>query len=362
MSLLFSPITFRDIEIRNRLWVAPMCQYSAEDGVVNAWHMQWLGSLATGGHGLVMTEATAVHPVGRHSLLDAGLWRDDHVDAWAPIVSFCRSYGATMAVQLAHAGRKAGTQPPWTGRAELTPEQGGWESVGPSPIPADGHTPPRALTIPEIKGVVEDFVSAARRAVRAGFQVIEIHSAHGYLLHEFLSPLSNERTDEYGGSFENRTRLTLEVLRAVRAEVGQGMPIFVRLSSTDYTVGGWTIDDTVRLSSMLKDAGCDLVDCSSGGLVPVNVTEMEVGPGYQVPFASAVRREAHVPSGAVGLITDAEQAEAILQEGHADVVLVARAAMRDPHFAMTSAEQLGEVIPWPPQLERARRVRRRRQA
>jgi len=360
MSLLFSPITIRSVEIRNRLWVAPMCQYSAEDGVVNAWHMQWLGSLATGGHGLVMTEATAVHPVGRHSLVDAGLWRDDHVDAWAPIVAFGRSYGATMGVQLAHAGRKAGTQPPWTGRAELTPEQGGWESVGPSPIAADGHTPPRELTRTEIEGVIGDFVSAARRAMRAGFQVIEIHSAHGYLLHEFLSPLSNARTDEYGGSFENRTRLTLEVLRAVRAEVGDEVPVFVRLSCTDYTDGGWTIEDTVRLSGLLKDAGCDLVDCSSGGLVPVKFTEMEVGPGYQVQFAREVRHGAGVLSGAVGLITDAEQAESILQDGSADVILVARAAMRDPHFAMTAAEQLGEVIPWPPQLERARRVRPRR--
>lgn len=360
MSLLFSPITIRSVEIRNRLWVAPMCQYSAEDGVVNAWHMQWLGSLATGGHGLVMTEATAVHPVGRHSLVDAGLWRDDHVDAWAPIVAFGRSYGATMGAQLAHAGRKAGTQPPWTGRAELTPEQGGWESVGPSPIAADGHTPPRELTKTEIEGVVGDFVSAARRAMRAGFQVIEIHSAHGYLLHEFLSPLSNARSDEYGGSFENRTRLTLEVLRAVRAEVGDKVPVFVRLSCTDYTDGGWTIEDTVRLSALLKDAGCDLVDCSSGGLVPVKFTEMEVGPGYQVQFAREVRHGAGVLSGAVGLITDAEQAESILQDGSADVILVARAAMRDPHFAMTAAEQLGEVIPWPPQLERARRVRPRR--
>ena len=362
MSLLFSPITFRNVEIRNRLWVSPMCQYSAEDGVVNAWHMQWLGSLATGGHGLVMTEATAVDPVGRHSLFDAGIWRDDHVDAWAPIVSFCRSYGATVGIQLAHAGRKAGTQPPWTGRAELTPEQGGWESVGPSPVAADGHTPPRELSRQEITGIIGYFVAAARRAVSAGFQVIEIHSAHGYLLHEFLSPLSNKRTDEYGGSFENRTRLTLDVVRAVRSEIGDGMPLFVRLSCTDYTDGGWTIEDTVRLSVLLKDAGCDLVDCSSGGLVPVNFTEMEVGPGYQVQFARAVREEAGIASGAVGLITDGEQAEAVLQDGSADVVLVARAVMRDPHFAMAAAEQLGEVIPWPPQLERARRVRPRRQA
>ena len=359
MSLLFSPITIRGVEFRNRLWVSPMCQYSAEDGVVNAWHMQWLGSLAVGGHGLVMTEATAVNEVGRHSLLDAGLWRDDHVDAWRPIVDFCHSHGATMGVQIAHAGRKAGTRPPWMGRTELTAEEGGWESVGPSSLPAEHHSNPRPLTTDEIESVVEDFVNAARRAIRAGFDVIEIHSAHGYLLHEFLSPLSNERDDEYGGSFENRTRLTLDVMRAVRAEVGPDVPVFVRLSCTDYIDGGWTIDDTVNLSRLLKDAGCDLIDCSSGGVAPVRFTEMDIGPGYQVQFAEAVRRGAGIASGAVGLITDAEHAESILQEGKADVVLVARAAMRNPYFAVAAAEQLGEVIPWASQLERARTVRKR---
>jgi 2,4-dienoyl-CoA reductase-like NADH-dependent reductase (Old Yellow Enzyme family) len=265
-----------------------------------------------------------------------------------------------MGVQLAHAGRKAGTTQPWLGRSELTPEEGGWESVGPSPIPGEGHTPPRELTKSEIAEIIEEFVSAARRAIRAGFQVIEIHSAHGYLLHEFLSPLANARTDEYGGSFENRTRLVLEVLKAVRREVGPSVPLFVRLSCTDYIEGGWTIEDTVQLSRLLKDAGCDLVDCSSGGVAPIKFTEMDIGPGYQVEFARTVRSEAGIPTGAVGLITDAEQAEAILQEGKADAILVARAAMRDPHFAMTAAEQLGEVIPWPPQLERARRVRPKR--
>lgn len=337
-----------------------MCQYSADDGVVNAWHMQWLGSLAVGGHGLVMTEATAVNPVGRHSLEDAGLWRDDHVDAWAPIVEFCRSQGSAMGVQLAHAGRKAGTRPPWMGRVELTREEGGWQSVGPSNLPAEHHSNPRPLSKDEIAGVVFDFVSAARRAIAAGFDVIEIHSAHGYLLHEFLSPLSNEREDEYGGSFENRTRLTLEVMKAIRAEVGSDVPVFVRLSCTDYLDGGWTIEDTVRLSAMLKDAGCDLIDCSSGGVAPVKFTEMDIGPGYQVEFAEAVRKGAAIASGAVGLITDAEQAEAILQQGKADVILVARAAMRNPYFALVAAEQLGEAIPWAPQLERARRVKKRR--
>lgn len=359
MSALFSPIIIRGLEIKNRLWVSPMCQYSADDGVVNAWHMQWLGSLAVGGHGLVMTEATAVNPIGRHSLEDAGMWRDDHVDAWKPIVSFCRSHGAVMGMQLAHAGRKAGTRPPWMGRVELTSEDGGWESVGPSPLPAEHHSIPRPLTTSEISEVIQDFVSAARRAKAAGFDVIEIHSAHGYLLHEFLSPLSNERNDEYGGSFENRARLTLEVTRAVRAEVGPAMPIFVRLSCTDYIEGGWTIDDTVRLASLLKDAGCDLIDCSSGGVAPVKFTEMDIGPGYQVQFAEAVRKGASIASGAVGLITDAEQAETILQEGKADVILVARAAMRNPYFAVAAAEQLGEAIPWAPQLDRARRVKRR---
>lgn len=326
MSLLFSPMSVRDVRIKNRLWISPMCQYSAEDGVVNAWHMQWLGSLATGGHGLVFTEATAVSPVGRHSLNDAGIWRDDHVAAWAPVVEFCRSYGATMGIQIAH----------------------------------DGLPAPRPLTTGEIAGVIEDFVNAARRAVAAGFQVIEIHSAHGYLLHEFLSPLSNERTDDYGGSFENRTRLVLEVMRAVRREVGEAVPVFVRLSSTDYIDGGWTIEDTVRLSAGLKDEGCDLIDCSSGGVAPIRLTEDEVGPGYQVKFARAVREGAGIATGAVGLINDAEQAETILEEGSADAILVARAAMRNPHFAMEAAGHLGEAIEWPPQLDRARRVKQRR--
>ena len=357
MSMLFSPIKFRDVEIKNRLWISPMCQYSAHDGVVNAWHMQWLGSLAVGGHGLVMTEATAVNAIGRHSLQDAGLWRDDHVDAWIPIVDFCHSYGATMGVQLAHAGRKAGTRPPWLGRTELTEEEGGWLSVGPSPLPAEHHSEPRPLSRNEISDVIADFAAAARRAIAAGFDAIEIHSAHGYLLHEFLSPLSNERQDDYGGSFENRTRLTIEVMRAVRAEVGPGVPVFVRLSCTDYIDGGWTIDDTIRLSSRLKDEGCDLVDCSSGGVAPVKFTEMDIGPGYQVQFAEAVRHGASIASGAVGLITDAEHAESILREGKADAVLVARAAMRNPYFAVAAAEQLGEAIPWAPQLDRARRVR-----
>ena len=357
MSLLFSPITFRGTQIKNRLWISPMCQYSATDGVVNDWHMQWLGSLAVGGHGLVMTEATAVNTVGRHSLHDAGLWRDDHIDAWKPIVNFCHRNGATMAVQLAHAGRKAGTRPPWMGRTELTAEEGGWKSVGPSALPAEHHSNPHALSKQEISDIVQDFVHAARRAIQAGFDVIEIHSAHGYLLHEFLSPLSNERTDEYGGSFENRTRLTLDVLRAVRAEVGESLPIFVRLSCTDYIEGGWTIEDTVKIATLLKDAGCDLIDCSSGGVAPVKFTEMDIGPGYQVQFAEAVRNGAAIASGAVGLITSAEQAERILQEGKADVVLVARAAMRNPYFAVTAAEQLGEVIPWAPQLERARQIK-----
>ena len=357
MSLLFSPITIRDVTFKNRLWVSPMCQYSAEDGVVNPWHMQWLGSLAVGGHGLVMTEATAVHPVGRHSLQDAGIWRDDHVTAWAPIVQFVHQHDAVIGMQLAHAGRKAGTRPPWLGRKELTADEGGWTSVGPSALPADHHSEPRPLTKSEIADVVTDFASAASRAMAAGFDVIEIHSAHGYLLHEFLSPLSNVRDDEYGGSFENRTRLVLEVMRAVRAEVGPRVPVFVRLSCTDYIEGGWTLDDTIRLSVALKDVGCDLIDCSSGGVAPVKFTEMDIGPGYQVQFAEAVRKGAMIATGAVGLITDAVQAETILQRGQADVVLVARAAMRNPYFAVAAAEQLGEVIPWAPQLERARRVK-----
>ena len=359
MSLLFSPLTIRDVRVKNRLWISPMCQYSANDGVVNAWHMQWLGSLATGGHGLVFTEATAVSPIGRHSLNDAGMWRDDHATSWAPIVEFCRSYGATMGIQLAHAGRKAATRPPWLGRSPLTKEEGGWQSVGPSALPHDGLPTPHALSATEIAEVIQDFTRAARRSIVAGFQVIEIHAAHGYLLHEFLSPLSNSRTDDYGGSFDNRTRLIREVVSAVRREIGEAVPLFVRLSCTDYIDGGWSIDDTVNLSLMLKPLGCDLIDCSSGGVAPIKLTEADVGPGYQVKFAEAVRNGAQIASGAVGLITDAEQAEHILESGKADAILVARAAMRNPHFALEAAEQLGETIEWPPQLDRARRVKQR---
>ena len=359
MSKLFSPFTIRNVRMKNRLWISPMCQYSADDGVANAWHMQWLGSLATGGHGLVFTEATAVSPIGRHSLNDAGMWRDDHVNAWAPIVEFCRSYGATMGIQLAHAGRKAATRPPWLGRSPLTKEEGGWQSIGPSAVPHDGLPTPHALAVSEIAEVVDCFVRAARRSIAAGFQVIEIHAAHGYLLHEFLSPLSNTRTDDFGGSFDNRTRLVCEVVSAVRREIGEAVPLFVRLSCTDYIDGGWTIDDTVELSKRLKLLGCDLIDCSSGGVAPIKLTEADVGPGYQVKFSEAIRTHAGIATGAVGLITDAEQAERILDEGKADAVLVARAAMRNPHFAMEAAEQLGEVIEWPPQLDRARRVKPR---
>jgi 2,4-dienoyl-CoA reductase-like NADH-dependent reductase (Old Yellow Enzyme family) len=264
-----------------------------------------------------------------------------------------------MGIQLAHAGRKAATRPPWLGRSPLSREEGGWQTVAPSEVPNDGLPAPHALTTSEIAEVVDYFVQAARRAIRAGFQLIEIHAAHGYLLHEFLSPLSNLRTDEYGGSLENRTRIVREVMSAVRSEVGEGVPVFVRLSCTDYVDGGWTIDNTVALSAMLNGAGCDLIDCSSGGVAPIKLTEADVGPGYQVKFAQAVREGAKIATGAVGLITDAEQAEAILQEGKADAILVARAAMRNPHFAMAAAEQLGEVIEWPPQLDRARRVKQR---
>ena len=359
MSLLFSPITIRDVEIKNRLWISPMCQYSADDGVVNAWHQQWLGSLAIGGHGLVFTEATAVNPIGRHSLKDAGLWRDDHVDAWSPIVEFCRSHGATMGVQLAHAGRKAATRPPWEGRTPLSREEGGWTAVGPSAVAHEGLPVPHELTKQEISAVIDDFAAAARRAMRVGFQVIEIHSAHGYLLHEFLSPLSNKRTDEFGGTFDNRCRLVTSVTAAVRREIGESVPLFVRLSCTDYIEGGWTIDDTVSLAGLLKESGADLIDCSSGGVAPVNFTEHDVGPNYQVKFSQAVKDGASIATGAVGLITEAEQAEAILQEGKADVVLIARAAMRNPYFAVNAAEKLGEYIPWPSQLDRARRVKRR---
>jgi 2,4-dienoyl-CoA reductase-like NADH-dependent reductase (Old Yellow Enzyme family) len=351
MATLFDPITLRSTTVRNRIWVSPMCQYSATDGVVDDWHLVHLGSLARGGAGLVMTEAAAVSPEGRISPQDAGIWNDEQAQAWSRVVTFIRSQGATPAIQLAHAGRKASVQAPWVG-GTAGPEDGGWQPVGPDERPFGSLLAPRALAAEEVAGIPALFAAAARRALEAGFEVVEVHGAHGYLLHQFLSPLSNGRTDGYGGDLVGRTRLLRETCAAVRAEVGQDVPVLVRLSATDWVEGGWALTDTVELSRLLKEDGVDLLDCSSGGNVPD--AQIPVGPGYQVPFAAAVRRKAGVPSGAVGMITEPKQAADILADGSADVVLLARELLRDPHWPLGAATELGGEVRWPEQYQRAR--------
>ncbi|GAB2874836.1 NADH:flavin oxidoreductase/NADH oxidase [Nocardioides pacificus] len=354
MSELFTPLTLRELTIRNRAWVAPMCQYSAVEGVVNDWHLAHLGSFARGGAGLVITEASAVVPEGRISPVDAGIWNDEQQVAWTRVVDLVRSQGARAGIQLAHAGRKASTRPPWEGRDAVADDEGGWEPVGPSAEPYPRMRDPRALDGDGIRSVIEAFGDAAERAVAAGFDVIEIHGAHGYLLHEFCSPLSNHRTDEYGGSFDNRVRLLLEVVAAVRARVPEGMPLLVRISATDWLDGGWSIEDSVRLGGLLDRAGVDLVDVSSGGNAPARI---DLVPGYQVPLARRVREGAGVATGAVGLITEPKQAEEIVASGAADAVLLGRVMLREPHWPLRAAHELGvpigEGIDWPRQYLRA---------
>ncbi|GAA1856914.1 NADH:flavin oxidoreductase/NADH oxidase [Microbacterium koreense] len=357
MTLLFSPLTVRSVEMRNRLWVAPLCQYSAVDGVVQEWHHVHLAQFASGGAGLVLAEATAVSPEGRISPEDAGIWNDEQVRAWQPITAAIRARGAVSGIQLAHAGRKASTWSPLIAGTygSVRAADGGWETVAPSPIPYEGYTRPRAMSVAEIDGVVADFASATQRAREAGFEVLEIHAGHGYLLHQFLSRLANERTDEYGGSLENRARLLLRVVEAVRAAADDA-PVFVRLSGTDWTAGGWAIDETVQVAAWAAERGADFFDISSGGAVPGE--RIPVSAGYQVPLAAQVKHDAGVPVSAVGLITDGAQAEQILQSGDADAVMAGREWMRDPHFALRASVELGVHVPyWPAQYARARRTR-----
>jgi 2,4-dienoyl-CoA reductase-like NADH-dependent reductase (Old Yellow Enzyme family) len=356
-SALFSPLRVRDVEFGNRLWVAPMCQYSVleEDGVPREWHRMHLGSLAVGGAGLVIVEATAVSPEGRITARDTGLWNDEQRDAFAAITAFAHEHGTRIGVQLAHAGRKASTFAPWgaDGRGTVPLDRGGWQTVAPSDIPFGRYERPRALDAAGIDGVVDDFRSAARRSVAAGFDVLEIHAAHGYLLHQFLSPLSNLREDEYGGSLENRARLLLRIVREVRAEVGEGVPLFVRFSATDWAVGGWDEEQTAVVARWCADAGADFFDVSSGGNVADATIPLE--PGYQVPFAASIRSAATVPTSAVGLITEAEHAERIVASGEADAVMIARQALRNPHWPLLAAQALGADVAWPGQYERAAR-------
>ncbi|HZV78898.1 MAG TPA: NADH:flavin oxidoreductase/NADH oxidase [Candidatus Binatus sp.] len=352
MARLFEPLTIRDVSLQNRIVVSPMCEYSSEDGFANEWHVVHLGSRAVGGAGLVFTEATAVLPEGRISPQDLGIWDDRHVAMLSRITRFIHEQGSIAGMQLAHAGRKASTFRPWDGRGQVPESEGGWRPVGPSPLPfADGYAQPQTLTVDGIAGIVAAFAAAARRALNAGFRVIEIHAAHGYLLHEFYSRYSNQRTDNYGGSFENRTRLLREVVDAVRAAWPERLPMFVRLSATDYEPGYWDIEQTVDLARQLKTRGVDLIDCSSGGNIASVIVPMT--PGYQVPFAQKIRKEAGIKSGAVGLITSPEQADEIVGTGQADVVLLARQLLREPYWPLRAAQQLGISVPWPAQYLRA---------
>jgi 2,4-dienoyl-CoA reductase-like NADH-dependent reductase (Old Yellow Enzyme family) len=354
MSSLFSPLRLRDVDFKNRIFVSPMCQYSSHDGMPTDWHLVHLGSRAVGGAAMVMVEATAVSPEGRISPWDSGLWSDEHAAAFRRITRFVREQGAVPAIQLAHAGRKASTEVPWRGGQVIAPDQeNGWLPVAPSAIPfRSGETVPHALTVAEIDGVVDDFAAAARRAADAGFEVVEIHAAHGYLLHEFLSPLSNARTDEYGGSLENRMRLTLRVAKALRDFWDDAKPLLVRISASDWVEGGWDLASSIELARQLRALGVDMIDCSSGGLVPG--AKIEIGPGYQVPYSEAIRREASIATVAVGLITEPSQAEAIVAEGRADAVMLARGMLRDPYWPLHAAKSLGVDVAWPEQYQRAK--------
>ncbi|MCL6524971.1 MAG: NADPH dehydrogenase NamA [Thermoflavifilum sp.] len=353
MSKLFETISFREIRLRNRIMMSPMCQYSSEDGFANDWHLVHLGSRAVGGVGIVCMEATAVSPEGRITPYDQGIWKDAHIEKLQQITSFVRQLGAVPAIQLAHAGRKASTARPWEGGHQLNPQQGGWQTLAPSAIPfREGEIPPVAMNISDIKKVINDFVAAAKRALEAGFQIIELHGAHGYLMHQFFSPLTNQRSDAYGGSLENRARLLLEVTAAVRTVWPEKYPLFVRLSCTDWVEGGVQVEDCVWLAKQLKQRGVDLIDCSSGGLVPN--ARIPNTPGYQIPFAEKIRQEAQIATGAVGLITEAHQAEDILQKQQADLIIIARQLLRDPYFPIHAAQQLNVDIPWPNQYLRAK--------
>jgi 2,4-dienoyl-CoA reductase-like NADH-dependent reductase (Old Yellow Enzyme family) len=355
MSALFSPLTLRSLTLRNRVGVSPMCQYSSDNGFASDWHFVHLGAFATGGAGLVITEAAAVTPEGRISPQDLGIWDDAHIPMLRRINDFCRAQGAVMAIQLAHAGRKASTRRPWEQPSGAVPlAEGGWDNVmAPSAVAfAPNYPSPHALSLDGIAHVIASFGAAAQRALHAGFQVVELHAAHGYLLHEFLSPIANERTDHYGGSFENRTRLLLEVTDAVRAVWPDELPVIVRISATDWAEGGWNVEESVQLATLLRARGVDLIDCSSGGLAAHQ--QITIGPGYQVPFARRIRAESGVPTAAVGLITEAAQAEQIVADGSADMVLLARELLRNPRWPLMAAHALGACIAWPPQYERAR--------
>jgi len=350
MSLLFSPLALRSLTLRNRIFVSPMCQYSAEDGIPDEWHLVHLGSRAVGGAGLVITEAASVSPAGRITPWDVGIWSAQQVEAWKPIAAFIKAQGAVPGIQLAHAGRKAGCDKPWNGGKPLARDAGGWRTHGPSDVPFGDYPAPRAMSAADLEACVADFHLAADRALQAGFEVAEVHAAHGYLLHEFLSPLSNFREDEFGGSLSNRMRFPLAVVRAVRDAWPKDLPVLVRISASDWKEGGWNLEQSIAFAHELKELGVDMIDVSSGG----NAADQKIvlGPGYQVPFAAAIRRDVGIPVIAVGLITEPVQAEHILATGQADAVCLARALLRDPYWPRHAAKALGVAMPWPDQYKR----------
>jgi len=353
MSTLFTPLAIRSVTLKNRIVISPMCQYSSVDGFANDWHLVHLGSRAVGGAALIIQEATAISTEGRISPDDLGLWKDSHMEKLKSVCSFVHEQGALFGIQLSHAGRKSSHASPWKGGKSLNGTNGGWETVAPSAIPltADDSTP-RALSFEAIANVINDFRNAARRALAVGYDVIELHAAHGYLIHQFLSPLCNVRTDAYGGSFENRIRLLLEITHAVREVWPGDKPLFVRLSATDWAEGGWTLEDSIALSEILKTHGVDVIDCSSGGAV--RHQKIEIGPGYQVRFAERIRKESGIRTAAVGLITTADQCEKIVSSGQADLVLLARESLRDPNFPLHAAKALQHDVAWPLQYDRAK--------
>lgn len=353
MSKLFSPLTIKGITFRNRLAISPMCQYSATDGFANNWHLVHYGSRAVGGAGLIIQEATAVSPEGRITPSDLGIYDDEHIEKLKSITNFIHQHGAVAGIQLAHAGRKAGCAEPWNGGKQLPVTERGWKTFSSSALPFNAEDDaPLALDREGIQNVISDFKRAAERSLMAGYRLIEIHAAHGYLIHQFLSPLVNRRTDEYGGTFENRIRLLIEIVKAVQTVWPQNLPLLVRISATDWVEGGWDIHQAIKLSSILKAEGVDLIDCSSGGTVPTAIVPF--APGYQVPFAEQIKKETGILTGAVGLITEAHQAVAILQDEKADLILIARASLRDPHWGLNAAKSLGDDVEWPLQYRRAK--------
>ena len=355
-SLLFTPLSIKSITFKNRIVVSPMCQYSSVDGFANDWHLVHLGSRAVGGAALLISEATSVSPEGRISPEDLGIWKDEHIEKLNQITTFIETQGAVPGIQLAHAGRKASTFPAWKGRGQVPRDQGGWQTLSASEIPFHAkEEAPLALDAAGIQKVVSDFGKAAERALKAGFKVIELHAAHGYLVHQFLSPLSNVRTDEYGGSLENRARILIEIIDAVQAVWPADLPLFVRISATDWAENGWDEDQSVALVKILENKGVDLIDVSSGGLV--SHQKITVGPSYQVPFSAKIKKETSALTGTVGLITEAKQAEEILQKGEADLIIMARELLRDPYFPLHAAHELGEDIAWPIQYDRAKPTR-----